>query len=770
MKESRKFAAVMSAVIAFSAFSQAVPAVSGIIPVTVASAAEEASSKETEDLKKAITEVKKRINIPKELDQFKYDTNVRYGTNFYTLKWYKETTEKRPSGAEYTRETESITVSFFNGYISRYYHARSDQPDYGKPMFAKLTPEKQQEFAEKYLTKLNPGFKGNAVFKRETSDQSLTERTVSFYISREENGIPVSDNRGRIVIDRDTGELVEYSLKWWSDADIPAPKDILSVEKVSEIYKERKGLKAYYNIFRVGEYDKETGEYKYNVFASPVYVPVNYGQNEIDAFTGKYTAIYDDKKKYSYTDAYDWSGYIYSDGEVMEEAEYEYCDEEAAYDDVELNEAEIKALETENSYISYENMLKIIKDDPFIVFNDKLILSSKRLSTSTDYNGNVKNEWVMSFRYSTSKDTEDSISLSVRADAVTGEIITFSKSYSYGKNSPNKLTKKADRTAVRKRADEAGKHFLGERFSEYRCDGIPETTRQDTSINVRYTRYVNDLPVPADTLNIRVDSNNEVLGFSYTYHDLKFPEAKLVGEDKAYEKLFENMKPELTYEGFADLQLKPHIYLTYTFDSDFTINALTGERVTYENKPYYTEETVKASEDKEIKYTDIGGYKYEDEINTLLAYGIYITDSDKLDPNGAITIGEFNRVSSILGKNFSSYYSVYINGNYDKEATMKKMNKKLTRQELAMIYLRLFKSDYAAAAGVQGVFKSYYSDVPESSPYCGYITLARASGLIKAKDGKFDPNGTLTRGEVLHILYTYLLTDKESELYELYSL
>ena len=77
MKRSRKFAAIMSAVIAFSAFSQAVPAVSGMIHVTVASAAEEASSKETEDLKKAITEVKKRINIPKELDQFKYDTNVR---------------------------------------------------------------------------------------------------------------------------------------------------------------------------------------------------------------------------------------------------------------------------------------------------------------------------------------------------------------------------------------------------------------------------------------------------------------------------------------------------------------------------------------------------------------------------------------------------------------------------------------------------------------------------------------------------------------------
>lgn len=89
MKESRKFAAIMSAVIAFSAVPQVVPTVSGMIPVTVASA-EETSTKETEDLKKAITEVKKRINIPKELDQFKYDTNVRYGTNFYTLKWYRK--------------------------------------------------------------------------------------------------------------------------------------------------------------------------------------------------------------------------------------------------------------------------------------------------------------------------------------------------------------------------------------------------------------------------------------------------------------------------------------------------------------------------------------------------------------------------------------------------------------------------------------------------------------------------------------------------------
>ena len=56
---------------------------------------------------------------------------------------------------------------------------------------------------------------------------------------------------------------------------------------------------------------------------------------------------------------------------------------------------------------------------------------------------------------------------------------------------------------------------------------------------------MNGLPTTFEDMSIKVGSRDEVLSFKYTYHDIKFPEAKLVGEDAAYKKLFENMKTDL---------------------------------------------------------------------------------------------------------------------------------------------------------------------------------------------------------------------------------
>lgn len=53
-------------------------------------------------------------------------------------------------------------------------------------------------------------------------------------------------------------------------------------------------------------------------------------------------------------------------------------------------------------------------------------------------------------------------------NALTGEIISFDKSYSYGKDSPNKITKPADDNKVLARANAAAKHFIGAKAAEYK--------------------------------------------------------------------------------------------------------------------------------------------------------------------------------------------------------------------------------------------------------------------------------------------------------------
>ncbi|MBP5580873.1 MAG: S-layer homology domain-containing protein, partial [Ruminococcus sp.] len=586
---------------------------------------------------------------------------------------------------------------------------------------------------------------------------------ITYRIKRPVSGIDFDKNGGTITIDKDTGELLDFRLTWWNDAVFPDASKRLSVEEVSEIYKSRKPLEAKYQLFTQYEYVND--DYVTRQFILPVYVPKVYGENEIDAITGEYTAIYDDKKKYSYTDAYDWSGYDMED-EVMEEA----AESDSYEANGGLSEAELAAVADESKYLSYEKCLEIIKKDEFIVFNKELVNQSNYLSDYTDIKGDIHPLRVLRFKFSSSDEKKDSISLRVEMDAVTGEIIAFSKSYDYGKNSPNNNKKGADDAAVLKRANEAAKHFIGSKASEYKADDAPYVYKsKDYTANngsVHYNRYVNGLSASFDNMDISVDSRNEVLSFSYRYHDMEFPKPDLIGEDAAYKKLFENMKPSLEYTGFTDLQLKPHIYLTYYFDDSYVLNALTGERLSYDGSPFYTEEP--EAEEKVIAYSDIKGYKYEKEIQTLLDYGIYITDSDKLAPDELITNGEFAQLfDGVCGTGIQ--YRVYPqkwDGN--KYVPHKDIDKKLTRAELAKIYVYTYAGNYKDAAEVPGIYKAPFADVGSDHPYCGWIVFAKAEGMVSGSGGKFNPNAGITRGECLKLAYDFLAGDDNvRDIYEI---
>ena len=309
-KQSKKaFAAILSAAMALSALPAAPTAVYADSDSTA-----KADSAETQALKKAISDVKKRINIPKTMDKFDYDTKTSYENTFFRLRWYSE-----EDNGSYTYTAQEIIVEYYNGFISSYTYNDHTDNSSSKRGFAKLSSEEQFKFAENHIYVLNPDLKGDLVLSRNTSDISLSGKTVSYSISRTANNIPVAEgNYGSITIDRNTGKLISFSLKWWNDAKFPSSKKILSVEEVSEIYASRKGLYAYYDLFTKYWYDEETDRYMSEDYILPVYAPEYSGENEIDAITGKYTSLYDDKKKYSYTDAYTWSNYYDYD------VEYDY--------------------------------------------------------------------------------------------------------------------------------------------------------------------------------------------------------------------------------------------------------------------------------------------------------------------------------------------------------------------------------------------------------------------------------------------------------------
>lgn len=725
-------------------------------------------SRETAELKAAISEVKKRIDIPKELTKFDYETETSYETTYYKLMWYSE--KENDYGSIYT--DKSVTVEYFNGFISGYNYYDKNRSSGSALSFAKLTPEEQEKCVKKHLKALNPDLKGNMVIERNSADLSLSAHKVNYSFWREENGIGFIGNSGSMSIDRDTGKLLEFDLTWWNDAKCPDASKMLSEKEVMDIYASRKPLGVRYSLFTDSEYDNEKKEWIYTQFILPVYYPTVGGENEIDAITGKYTSFYEDREKYSYTSAYSWNSYDDYDYEYEECAE-EVIDGEGDVQE-DFSEAELDALEKENKYISAEQALKIIKDNKYIKFNKELVPSNNYLSSYTDDKGEAKVSKVFNYEYTTDDETKDSIFLCVTMDAFSGDIISFRKSYDYGEKSPDKNETPISKSSAVARAENAAKYFIGDKAKEYREDSVWYKDSKEVSKTVEFTRYVNDIPTDFDDMKITVDSRGEVLSFSHTYHDMEFPEAKLVSEELAYEKLFENMKPELYYHGFTDLQMKSHVYLTYEFESSYYINALNGERITYAGKAYYTNNDVK-TEIKEAKlYTDIKGHKYEKEIETLWNYGVRITDNEKLDPDRAITIGEFQE---LIGKGLlynDYFYDMYPmiqkkdpeTGDYYYEDNPK-LKEKLTYKELAKLYVYIYANGCYEAGGIEGIFAPPYKNVPTSDPYCGYIAIAKSKGLIS--DGtSFGKDKTISRAEALKMVYDHIAAEKEMKLYMIF--
>lgn len=743
------------------------------------STSEAAESAETAALRAAITDVKKRIDIPKELTEFDYETNTEYETTYYNFRWYVQSEDEYGE----MQTDKSIAVEYYNGFIKVYqYYDRAREMYSSKPSFPKMTPQEQEKAVMAHLKRLFPDQKGNIVIERESSENELLSSTVHYSFSRKESGIDLNKNYGSMTVDRDTGKLLYYNLVWWNDAKLPDASKRLSEKQVSEIYASRKPLDVSYRLFTKINYDRENNKYNYTDFVLPVYYSKVYGENEIDAITGKYTSYYDDREKYSYTSAYSWGYYDpYDDDDDMWAAgegvdgEGDVIEDDREY----LTDEELQALEKENSFISEEKARKLIKDCKYIRFNKELVLSKAYLSNYVDTNGEIRPSKVFNYEYTTDDETKDSISLSVKMDAYSGKIISFSKSYGYGDKSPNKITEPVKYDKALPIAKEAAEYFAEDIAEEYRPNSAWEKDSESVSSNVWFTRYVNDIPAYFDDMSVSVNSNGEVLGFEYDYHKLDFPEPDLVGTEAAYEKLFEKMKPELYYTGFTDLQLRSHVYLTYRFDEDFLINALTGERITGSGEQYYTDKMYKAEDVKEPKlYTDIKGHKYEKEISTLWDYGVRISDNEKLGPDEPITVSEFEKLIGYT--EYDGYFNYFSNHIYQsiRQETEDgsgytllrnpKLDKALTYGDLAKLYVLMYEDECYTAAGIKGIYAPPFENIPTSDPDCGYIAIAKAKGLIK--DGRrFDKNKTITRADALKIYYDYISGNKVKDIKSIFA-
>lgn len=540
--------AVLSAMfITLSAFSS--------VPLTAAdtkSASESTVSQEEQTVKKAAADIKKRIKIPKSLNKFSYETRTYRNKTMYRLRWYSE-------------DKEEITVDYRNGFISSCrYNIGNTAPE--QKNSKTLSEKALLRYARKHINAINPTLEGNMILTEDTSYTS--ESQIKFSISRTENNIPVATgNSGFIILDTKTGELIRHDIDWWNDIEFPDAENILSEEEISAIYAENRGIREYYELFSKTYHDDKTDREITEYYTLPIYSNENIVMTCFDASTGKEA----DYQNRNYTEDY-FENYP-SDEEYDG---YHDIDTPGYYDEDMtdyFSEDKLKQLEKENRFISSEAALRIVRADKYLDFGSNAQLYDKKLYTYTDPSG------IERYAYKLLYSSED-ISSELHIDAVSGNILSYNSwEIIYETCRPEDLRK------AQKTAEAAAKKILGKKFSEYKPD---EKYQNNNLCFFTYKRYVNGIEAPFDTISICVNHRNKVTDFSYTYHDIKFPEPELIGKEKAFEKLFEKIKPDLTYTAFFD-KASPRMVLIYEYPTPyFYINALTGELLEecYSGAPY----------------------------------------------------------------------------------------------------------------------------------------------------------------------------------------
>jgi hypothetical protein len=678
------------------------------------------------NLQTALTTVKKRVTIPDSLTEFSYTTSTNNGVTTYRFTW---STDGKNSGIQPLdssgRAVSSMSATVVGDIITRYsknysYSASSDSDNGAK--LGKIPVSSFVTYAKNNVDKLNPGMSSHITFKNPSA--SLYSQAVSVQFTRTENGINVSNNSGRIAFDNNTGEITNFSVTWWDDATFKSPAAKISETKMETAYEAAIKLNKQYVIKR----DYETKK----ISAAITYKPeTNY---EFDAFTGKESTMWDDYQKAMQTTGMAVAEPATGEGIAADEMLNDMAVAEEADSEVSFSAAEQRAINENEDMIKRDEATAIILKDPYIGLTTKYQLTSSQLYTKNDFG--ITNFWSLRYLINTD-DRYDSINVTLDADS--GSVLSFSKNgYDKAKTGTTEI-QALDETKADKTAEAAFKYYMGEKVLEYKDsvrydDPVYEEDSKGNNIITSKTyykdRFHNDIIVEGEVAQININAKGEITRMDYQYTDVDFPDATVLSQSAAYDKLWTQIDFDHYYSGFVGLNGKASTYLMYRL-KNFTLNAKTGVLSDYYGDP------LEKYEQSEISYSDLHGSKYKTAVETLQAYGVYLNPiSGKFSSGSSITQGEFNRlIGNIYGSASLS------------EADSKKS---LTKADAAKIYVQATGGEKFAK--LSGIYKSPYADVPENHAYVGYIAIAKAEGVFES-GGNFAPSSNLTRGDAIMMIY-----------------
>lgn len=690
------------------------------------------------ELENAIKIAKTKFSIP---DSYKFNSNINtYGNKkVYYLSW-------RSTDA---MESTSISVSVDgNGTIIDY--NKYTPYDYNKiQKLPKISRQEAKVKADEYIEWIAPGL------LKQLSYQENLQATImdtSYYMNyyRVVNGVPFYNDRVYVNVNRDTGELQNYSRQWSDNLEFPAVTSPITLDKAEEAYVKNLGLRLIYKTNTVDDVLK----------AFAVYAPFyDNGAYAVDAFTGERIRLYNNY----------YGGFNDSMTQTIEKANLR----KAAGEGIILNPDELKAVQEAAKLKTKEEIENIARTSEFLgITAEHELQQNYYLGT----NWPDKDEYVYTMQFSIPDDKETSKYnkyVSVTINAKTGVIKSFYKEAPYVENAQPK-----DGLTTAKAAADA---FLAKYYPEYKqtveYDKLSSESYIDTSVKAAnysfvYTRLVDGTACPDNSIQIGYDSVNGVINsMNINWYDISFPSVdKAIGLEAASDKLFEKVGLGLEYKyEYTTNPVEPYginpeanakVKLAYVLkpNKPLILDANTGELLNYDGTAY--KETVKVS------YTDIKGHYAEEKINVLAENGIYL-DGAEFKPNEAMSQRDF---LTLLSKTLNYYGPVITLKSSSKDidelyAFLKREgiikdgeivpDSCVTREDAVKFVIRALK--YDRVADIKGIFNCSFQDKSSiDKNLVGYVTIAAGLGVVNGTAAKFRPKDKLTRCEGAIIIYNYL--------------
>lgn len=740
---------IAAAALAVTLTAAALPT-AAVMPVYAVTGSSTSNESEVE-MKAALTKVKQRVKIPAELTEFTYSTGKSYGTKVYNFIW-----RNKKSGNDY----REMNISIVGDVITSYRDSKASAKYSQDPTFAKLSQEQILAKAEGYIKQLNPKIADQV--KTEVSRLNLMNSTATVSFTRYVNGVEVKSNSGTVTLDKDTGALSNFSVSWWDNADFPSPKSALTEKEIKEEYKKLCNLTPYYGIST----DWSTGKKTATIVYEPDFT------SEIDAFKGEPSTIWQDMQNAGGTRFYGYEAYNMA-ADVTDDVEAEDGDYDEGAGGVTFSQEELKKIQLDKSLITPEKAFETLKKDKYAALTDDYVIASYDVySEKSDYpvplvedSDTAKKEKEEEFFLNISFKVKDELkktfkgykNINVSLNAKTGELLSMSK-YSNSSTLP-----KLDVGEANAVAEAAAMQYAKDMYAKCKPNANNSAEVKtwsggfETARRFVFDRYVNGIRVNGDRVNVTVDSAGTVTSYGSNWtEDVKFPSAKILSADQAFDKLYTQRDFNYYYTGWITKDGKVKVYLLYDMDS-FYLNAKTGKLCSWNGGEPWS-----YNDGRSVKYTDIKGIPQEQAILTLQKYGVTLTTDSKFKPNEAITKEDFQKlVNSAVG----GYYGVEEDVEEDvgeivkdDEGTAKKPAG-LTRTEAAVIFSGRF--DNGGILKLKGIYKTPFSDVKSSDENAGYIAVAYAKGFIPKGNGKFGGSKTITRAEAMQMIYDYIKSNKK---------